>query len=348
MKCIRCDHDSKYSERPGKVCPKCHQSFAFEPRANDMFTDMAFKHAIDAVSADGKVRWGVEHLHYELCRRKKKSAAILVIAVLLLLIAAACVVSLFTVRFRMGTVVFAAAVTFGAYHAFIAFLNAKFQSINQSAFDLMWKRWIQVHGAPPSVITRMPQAPKPRIAESDIGDYSFDRAVICDRARTVDLLLANNFHFENNCAVLSIEGYPPGPFETVRAMLKRNPRLQVFVLHDCTPQGCAVAHRLKFDQSWFSGGVRIIDVGLRPHQTQRFKGLFAKMQAGTVAATHGISANEAEWLSKNALELAAIRPEQVLKRLFRAINHLPEEPLKDAKDFSSDAGDSDGSFDSFG
>jgi hypothetical protein len=27
--------------------------------------------------------------------------------------------------------------------------------------------------------------------------------VICDRAQTVDVLLANNFHFENNCAVLS-------------------------------------------------------------------------------------------------------------------------------------------------
>ena len=34
------------------------------------------------------------------------------------------------------------------------------------------------------------------------------------------MLLANNFHFENNCAILSIEGYPPNVFETVRAMLK--------------------------------------------------------------------------------------------------------------------------------
>ena len=107
--------------------------------------------------------------------------------------------------------------------------------------------WERAHGKPPGLIVR-PSAQAPsrprRVLESDLADYSFDRAVICDRARTVDLLLANNFHFENNCAVLSIDGYPPGPFETVRTMLKRNPKLQVFALHDATVEGCTLAHRL--------------------------------------------------------------------------------------------------------
>ena len=61
--------------------------------------------------------------------------------------------------------------------------------------------------------TRGTPTPK-RTFDSDIADYSFDRAVICDRARTADLLIANNFHFENNCAVLSVDGYPPHAFET--------------------------------------------------------------------------------------------------------------------------------------
>ena len=87
--------------------------------------------------------------------------------------------------------------------------------------------------------TRKPRGPRrapgpPPKLEPDVADYSFDRAVICDRARTVDLLLANNFHFENNCAVLSVEGYPQRVFETVRTMLKRNPQLRL------TIAGCSV------------------------------------------------------------------------------------------------------------
>src|SRR5204863_2586986 len=131
--------------------------------------------------------------------------------------------------------------------------------------DAMWSAWrAALHDHPKGLIVRKEPAPRPRAAEPDIPLYSFDRAVICDRARTVDLLLANNFHFENNCAVLSVEGYPPGPFATVRTMLQRNPRLQVYALHDATFAGCVLARRLTSDPAWFQGQVRVLDVGLRP------------------------------------------------------------------------------------
>src|SRR5262249_59661346 len=123
--------------------------------------------------------------------------------------------------------------------------------LDRTRFDRLWNHWQEVYGKPDGVIVRFQTPSKPPAVEPDLGDYSFDRAVICDRARTVDLLLANNFHFENNCAVLSIDGYPKGPFETVRAMLKRNPRLQVFALHDASFAGCALAHRLANDTAWF-------------------------------------------------------------------------------------------------
>ena len=95
----------------------------------------------------------------------------------------------------------------------------------------------------------------------------------------MDLLLANNFHFENNCAVLSVDGYPRQAFETVRRMLRRNPRLEVFVLHDITPEGCRLAHRLAKDPEWFKGmGIRIVDVGLRPVHATPFQNLFEKSE----------------------------------------------------------------------
>ena len=148
--------------------------------------------------------------------------------------------------------------------------------------------------------------------------------MICDRERTADILLANNFHFENNCAVLSVDGYPEAQFETVRAMLKRNPRLRVFALHDATPKGCRLAHTLATDSDWFAGQVPVTDVGLRPRQAQAFRGL---------------SASDAAWLSAQSLELAVIRPEQVLKRLYKALNRKDDDDVSSSGDGSSSSSD---------
>ncbi len=371
MKCIRCEHDSKYKERPNKRCPKCGGQFAFEPRTGDPLTDPAFQHAVEAVSASGRVRWGVEHLYYEVCRRKRiASSRFIVFGVFLAAFAAWSVVWAVKVHPGWWLGVVAAAVV-GLILVTVK-QGSRLVRVDLSTFNRMWERWCAVHGAPASVIARKQKPRKQQPAEPDLADYSFDRAVICDRARTVDLLLANNFHFENNCAVLSIEGYPPGPFETVRTMLQRNPRLQVFALHDATPAGCRMAHKLASDPNWFAGRVKVIDVGLRPVHAARFQGLLLSSKDAAVTVREGITPLEAAWLAKYILELAAIRPEQVLKRLFRALNlpinpdDYPEDVIYlaarddgrargsdadgggDGSTFAADAGDADGPADAFG
>ena len=72
MKCIHCQKDSKYKERTGRKCSGCGHLFAFEPKEKDPITDVFFQSAIDAVSANGVVRWNVDHLYYEVCRRKRR------------------------------------------------------------------------------------------------------------------------------------------------------------------------------------------------------------------------------------------------------------------------------------
>jgi len=319
VRCIYCDHDSKYKDRESGHCPICHKPFAFEPRKGAPITDVGFKRAIEAVSADGHVRWGVEHLYYDVCRRiargrRPRPVTLIVFGVLTILV--------------LGTVakgVWPVAVVFGVAWIIlgIVFFRPRPRTLRLSRkdFDDMWARWQRVHPGPPKgLIVRQAAKPRTRPVEADVPLYSFDRAVICDRARTVDLLLANNFHFENNCAVLSIEGYPPGPFETVRTMLRRNLRLHVFALHDATPAGCRLAHRLATDPEWFAGQGRVIDVGLRPGQARSFRGVLLPAHGAAVPSGDGIDVSEAKWLSVYALELAAIRPEQVLKRLYRAVN----------------------------
>lgn len=330
MKCIRCQHDCKYRDRRDKTCPNCKGKFAFEPREGDWMTDSAFQRAIDQVSAEGQVRWGFEHLYYEVMRR---------------------------LRYK-------------SFHGFLVklfFVDPKLVRYTTFEFEQRWTRWVAAHGIPEGFIERRKQ-PAPELKlESDIGDYSFDRAVICDRARTVDVLLANNFHFENNCAVLSIDGYPPGPFATVRKMLQRNPKLKVFALHDCTADGCRLATRIAKDPEWFGGKVPVIDVGLRPNHAASFHGNWIRAPRVEFRDGDGIAQAERLWLTKYQFELAAIRPEQILKRLFRAMNKQfdPRESTDfaehdagsrgsdgaiwtESESFGTDASDSDGGGDSFG
>lgn len=329
MICIRCQRDSTYPQRKeNRTCSNCGAKFAFEPREGDKFSDKAFQSAIDSVSAQGKVRWGVEHLYYELCRkgRSKFDAGLLVFIFFPMIFIVLLVLSL------AGPLPMVVTLGGGVFLALMGYLLTRpkeFPTLTRGEFEKMWDRWGQVHGKVPSVIQRKPQEQQTsraeRTPEPDLEDYSFDRAVICDRARTVDLLLANNFHFENNCALLSFDGYPKQAFESVRRMLKRNPRLEVYVLHDATPVGCRLAHRLATDPEWFKGQARIIDVGLRPAQAGPFKGLLMHADS-MVSPGPGISEEEARWLSTYRLELAAIRPEQVVKRLFRAISRQPSFP----------------------
>ena len=325
MKCIRCQHDSKKKDRANRTCPKCGKPFAFEPTEGDPVTDMLFKNAIERVSGGGRLRWGVEHLYYEVCRRKRKRFAPGELPKILLpAFVVACVIGISLsaatplppLPFMAGAFILTA-VLLNRYRFGLAEPTV---SITAQSFSRLWDRWCQVHGTPNGVIKRRPQteaAEQPAI-EPDIGDYSFDRAVICDRARTADLLIANNFHFENNCAVLTVDGYPRAPFATIMTMLKRNPKLQVYALHDATPAGCAMSHKIASDPAWFDGASRVIDLGLRPSHSGPFRGLL-QLASTPVAPGPGISETEATWLSTRVLELAAVRPEQALKRLFRGM-----------------------------
>jgi hypothetical protein len=315
MKCLSCGVDSKLKERTDGKCKDCHKTFAFEPTSGDLFTDVAFQAMIDRVSSLGKVRWGKEHLYYEACRllfKRKGGGGGCMLVTCILFTLGACI----STSSMMPILALLACVLI------VKFLKRPvlLRPLDEPTFTRHFEKWCVAHGTPKGLIERPPEGARParRVSEADLADYSFDRAVICDRARTVDLLLANNFHFENNCAVLGVGGYPKMSFETVREMLRRNPRLQVFVLHDATPAGCNLAWKLANDPAWFKGRVRVIDVGLRPLNASFFKGSFIQAHQA-VAPSKALSATEQGWLGQYALELAAIRPEQVIKRLFKAM-----------------------------
>lgn len=353
MKCIYCSNDANYKDRSDGKCPSCRKAFAFEPKNGARYTDMAFKNAIDNVSSLGSVRFLPWHVHYELARKKRgnktPSVVMLVLAGVAVILAALGVY--FFVLPGIGLLI-------GA----ILKWPKKAMPQADSQFSSEWQTWVRVHGTPKGLIVRREQAAeKPGPAPRDVSAYSFDRAVICDREETVDVLLANNFHFENNCAVLSVNGYPKRSFETVKAMLKKNPRLTVYVLHDATHEGCRLAGTLASDPRWFKGQARVVEVGMRPAHAKAFWGVWSPSFSDNDAP--GLTKAEKAWLDKYSLELFAVRPEQVIKRLFQAISAGEDdmttastfvvvgtgsEYYVDKTSFATDATTSDGGGDSFG
>ena len=348
MKCIHCDTDVRLKDRGDGRCHVCHEAFAFEPRRGDPFTDRACQDAIETLSGRGRLRWGVEHLYWELARRRARKQRGVNLGCAAVAAVALAFFSMTLVTARGFAWLACAAIGLCLFSLLkLRRLGAAARALPAGKFDGYWTRWTQVHGRPESAIERAPRRERKPV-ELDLFDYSFDRVVVCDRARTVDLLVANDFHFENNCAVLSIAGYPESVFEPVRAMLKRNRRLEVFALHDATPFGCRVAYRLATDPAWFRGQGRVVDVGLRPRHVARHRDYWLEAEVRNVDTGGGLSAEEAAWLARYRMELAVYRPEAILRALFRAINRREELALPaSTRAAAADTSDVD-SFDSFG
>lgn len=322
MKCVRCGHDSNYPQRSKKTCPGCQGKFAFEPREGDPLSDAAFQNALDAVSGKGRLHFLEGHLYHDLLRRAKRPAVPAVVPLLLLSFTLGC--GVLALQFSGGFLVPGAVLLFLTIVTCVHYLRSGRPKLSAEVFRTMLRRWCEVHGRPETLIRTPLLAGKRPDAEADLGDYSFDRAVICDRPEYVDFLVANQFHFENNCAVLTADGYPEGPFEMVRGMLQRNPELLVIAVHDATVQGCAMPQRLATDPAWFGDAeVPIREVGLRPGQASAFPEGVLPAEGARLSDVPGVSESEAQWLSRHTLSLCVIKPDQLLKRLFAALNRKP-------------------------
>lgn len=191
-------------------------------------------------------------------------------------------------------------------------------------------RWTDVNGS----LEKMLPSPREENTEAeispDISAYSFDRVVVCGSATIAQLLIANNFHFESNCAVLSINGYPQRIFRTVLQMLKRNPELKVYALHDSSPRGVRLLHHLRTSRNWFAEStVTIYDLGLLPRHVLNSKRNFfvrgsdeSAQQAKQLPpdVRQNLSAEELEWLELgNFVELESFTPRRLLQIVSQGI-----------------------------
>ena len=184
-------------------------------------------------------------------------------------------------------------------------------------------QWNRVNGMPPTLLSSPRATQTPATINPEITAYSFDRVIVTSSAAIAQMLIANNLHLEHNCAILSITGYPEGIFSTVMEMLRRNPNLTVYALHDASSDGAELLHSLKTSAQWFRDQeIQIVDLGLLPRQIFA-QSNYAVYNAATsvkqftplsaeVSAT--LSEDEVQWIDAgNFVELEAFGPQKLLQ-----------------------------------
>jgi len=192
--------------------------------------------------------------------------------------------------------------------------------------------WARINGSVTQILPSVSNAlPAQNIApDPNVSNYSFDRLVVCQTDEIAQMLIANNFHFENNCAILSISGYPQRIFETTMQMLRRNTELRVFAFHDCSPEGMKLANELRTNSHWFPDEtIVIVDIGLSPRQILAAKrDMFIQSSKSSAQASQLLAASikenlsqvELEWLDGgNFVELESFTPQQLIQVLNRSI-----------------------------
>jgi len=207
--------------------------------------------------------------------------------------------------------------------------NSQKFTIDSNQFQGWIKTWEEINS-----LTKL--LPDPRdtnenaAVSPDVSAYSFDRLVVCDSPEIAQFLIVNNFHFENNCAILCVTGYPQSIFETTMEMLRRNPDLKVYALHDCSPKGIGLVNHLRTSPNWFADNrAIIIDIGLLPKQILAGGGsmfvLSSEKNAQDAAQLSAeirqdLSAEELQWLELgNYVELESFSPQKLIQILNRGI-----------------------------
>lgn len=347
MKCIRCDTDNNLSDRNLNrgLCKNCRHPFVFEPAIMEgvKLTDQFFANAIQYVSADNSLYFTPKQLFYLLRKRLYKTpklnqfSAGVIFGLFILLY-----IEIVFFKEHLGYFVyslFVIGVTLNLIYRILKSGNSRIDALNEEQLQEWLNAWLQVNDIP-KLLSFASAAPSLTPVNSDISAYSFDRAIICDTDAIAQFLIANNFHFENNCAILSITGYPQSIFDTVMQMLRRNPELKVYAIHDANPSGVSLVHRLRTSPDWFANSnVTIYELGLLPRQISSNRNLFVQIskesaqQAKQLPAPvrESLSPNELKWLEKGKyLALESFSPRRIIRILNQGIIRSQEPNLNNS------------------
>ena len=209
--------------------------------------------------------------------------------------------------------------------------------IDRQDFLTWLNRWSAINYRPGKILA----SPNISTIQVDLNSkmiaYDFDRVVVCDSPKIAQLLLKNNFHFENNCAVIAIDRYPQDTFVPIKEMLARTLDLKVFAVHDCSPQGLKMIRHLRTEKIWFPDlEIPIISIGILPRHIMDDPDRMISQSPESSKSSQQLPTDlrnildptELAWLDTGSyLELESFPPQDLIQLLQQGINksyQLPE------------------------
>jgi hypothetical protein len=278
-------------------------------------TDMLFQKAIITVGSAGKYSFTIKQLYYEFMRRLPAPAT------------AGCgtalgIVALVPLMIAMGI----GGAGGGTAPAKVAGPPMSFETFAYYYFN----QWRRIHGEPAGLVDANPNTATPTPVLPELLNYSFDRCLIVDNADIAAMLVANRFHFENNCAVLSADGAYPAPDrrDAIMTMLGRNPDLVVAYLHDASAKAFSTAAKLRTPEWFGDRRIWIADIGLSPRQAWAQK-LLVEHGEKTGVETR-LPTDELDWLNQGyTCSLSGIRPAKLLKTAYMGLSEASKATYQD-------------------
>ena len=343
MKCIACGSNNTLRDRTknNRLCKQCQHPFAFEPATMQglKITDRFFADAIADISANQTLYFTFRQLLYILDRRLKQRKIFdlketNLISPAIITAISVIITSAWEFLINANHPFFAATivgiVTYGISSMFSPLLNFGGGGTVTSEQLQNWiDAWQKVNPPIEKLLPKLIAENNAIAIEPEISAYSFDRVVICEKDAIAQLLIANNFHFENNCAILSANGYPQSIFNTVLIMLRRNAELKVYILHDASPPGISLVRTIRSSSDWFGNqNIPIFDIGLLPRQFfSRIKVDVRVSPAYADAAkqlppivTQSLTDQELRWLQAGKfVELDSFSPAKIIRLLQKGI-----------------------------
>lgn len=334
MKCPNCQLDSKKPDRPDGACPQCKRAFRLDPPTlgfSDYAVDALVKKLTDNLAHKYVKRQLVAAVERRLLAKERAAKRVyLLVSGLAALAAVVCL----ALGFWPLVVGLAALIIVSSAVYFSSKVDAHAEAPSVvSAFG----------GTANEVAPRELQPPRRGAArEFDLESYGFDRVIVVQGDDIAEMLVANQFHFQHNAAIISIDGYPQHVATLVDQQLRTNEATSVVMLHDASSLGYALA------ADWLArrslAPQRIVRAGLSPRQAEN---LGPKLEPMGLSKPRGMSPDDAVWLSKQSVTLASLKPSQIMTLLFNAIQRRPGEALAAAPGHESDflVVGSDGSYD---
>ena len=340
--CPHCSASLTRKQRAGVTCDLCKKEFAFDPKDHSLgLHDLRFRRVTGRLGANG-TKYTASQLRLALTRKAPAKASLLGLAIVLMIVGGLALV-FGTAKSADGfTLAGIGLVLVGIVMLMSALEGPPTEEMRRQQFQFdTLGRWRALYGELPAGL--VDEAALAGLAEEERPRQNLVGVVVCPEREILVSLLANGVPGKLRLGLLGTAPPADAWEKDLLELLRKDPRLPVFLLHDASAAGIFLARDLP-QTLGLSPEHRIYDLGLNPKKSiakKRFTEssavspeVSARLDreapgadvAGSRPIRRGraqVSPEEMAWLKAgNCAPVLAVPPASLIKRLEFALGKL--------------------------